>query len=52
MRLFWVPLVIVVLFAVDRAYMDGQNADQLMSLARWAGAFINQWVADMLRPLR
>jgi hypothetical protein len=39
MRLFWVPLVIVVLFAVDRAYMDGQNADQLMSLARWAGAF-------------
>jgi hypothetical protein len=28
------------------------DADQLMSLARWAGAFINQWVADMLRPLR
>jgi hypothetical protein len=52
MRLFWVPLVIVVLFAVDRAYMDGQNADQLMSLARWGGAFVNQWVADMLRPLR
>jgi hypothetical protein len=40
------------LFAVDRAYMDGQNADQVMSLARWAGAIINHNVDDLLRPLR
>jgi hypothetical protein len=52
MRLFWIPLVIVVLFAVDRAYMDGQNADQVMSLARRAGAIINHNVDDLLRPLR
>jgi hypothetical protein len=52
MRLFWIPLVIVLLFAVDRAYMDGQNADQVMSLARWVGAIINHNVDDLLRPLR
>jgi hypothetical protein len=52
MRVFWIPLVIVVLFAVDRAYMDGQNADQVASLTRSAGALINQGVDDLLRPLR
>jgi hypothetical protein len=52
MRLFWIPLMVVLLFAVDRAYMDGQNADQVMSLARWAGAIINHNVDDLLRPLR
>jgi hypothetical protein len=52
MRLFWIPLVIMLLFAIDRAYMDGQNADQVMSLARWAGAIINHNVDDLLRPLR
>jgi hypothetical protein len=34
MRWFLAALVIVVLFAVDRAYMDGQTAAQLTSLAR------------------
>jgi hypothetical protein len=52
MRWFLAALIIVVLFAVDRAYMDGQNADQVMSLARWAGAVINRNVDDLLRPLR
>jgi hypothetical protein len=52
MRLFWIPLLIVVLLAVDRAYMDGQNADQVMSLARRGGAIISHNVDDLLRPLR
>jgi hypothetical protein len=52
MRLFWVSLVIVILFAIDRAYMDGQNAEQVMSLARSAGGYITRGVDDLLRPLR
>jgi hypothetical protein len=52
MRWFLAALVIVVLFAVDRAYMDGQNAAQLTSLARWLGAIITHSVDDLLRPLR
>jgi hypothetical protein len=52
MRLFCIPLVIAFPFAVDRAYMDGQNADQLMSLARPIGAYIAHGVDDLLRPLR
>jgi hypothetical protein len=31
---------IVALFAIDRAYMDGQNADQVMSLLRWVGVHV------------
>jgi hypothetical protein len=52
MRLFWAALAIGVLFAVDRAYMDGQNAAHVVSLARWIGAFITHWADDLLRPLR
>jgi hypothetical protein len=52
MRMFWMPLVIVALFAVDRAYMDGENADQLMSLVRWVGVQVTDWTDDLLRPLR
>jgi hypothetical protein len=52
MRWFLAALMIVVLFAVDRAYMDGQGAQQVMSVARWAGATINHGVDDLLRPLR
>jgi hypothetical protein len=52
MRWFLVALIIVVLFAIDRAYMDGQGAQQVMSLARWAGAIINHGADDLLRPLR
>jgi hypothetical protein len=52
MRWFLAALIIVVLFAIDRAYMDGQNADQVMSLLRWIGAIITHHVDDLLRPLR
>jgi hypothetical protein len=47
MRMFWMPLVIVALFAVDRAYMDGENADQLMSLVRWVGVQVTDWTDDL-----
>jgi len=52
MRWFWAGLAIVVLIAVDRAYMDGQIAQAAMSLARWVGGFFTQWADDLLRPLR
>jgi hypothetical protein len=52
MRVFWMPLVIVALFAIDRAYMDGQNADQMVSLVHWIGAQVTNWTDDLLRPLR
>ena len=52
MRWFWAALAIVILFAVDRAYMDGQNADAVLSLVRWMGAHVTNWTDDLLRPLR
>jgi hypothetical protein len=52
MRLFWAALAIVVLFAVDRTYMDGQNAAMVVALARRLGALITNWADDLLRPLR
>jgi hypothetical protein len=52
MRLFWIPLVIMVLYVIDSAYLDGQNADQAMSLVRWIGTQVTNWTDDLLRPLR
>jgi hypothetical protein len=52
MRVFWISLVIVALFAIDRAYMDGQNADKVVSLVRWVGAHVTDWTGDLLQPLR
>jgi hypothetical protein len=52
MRWFWTALVIVVLFAIDRAYMDGQNADHVVSFVRWVGAQVTNWADDLVRPLR
>jgi hypothetical protein len=52
MRLFWAALAIVILFAIDRAYMDGQTAAAVMSLAHWVGDHIIHWTDDLLRPLR
>jgi hypothetical protein len=52
MRVFCIPLVIVALFAIDRAFMDGQNADHVMSLVRWVGVHVTDWTEDLLRPLR
>jgi hypothetical protein len=44
--------VIVTLFAVDRAYLDGQNVDQGMYLVRSVGMQVTNWTDDLLRPLR
>jgi hypothetical protein len=52
MRLFWAALAIVVLFALDRAYMGGQNAEHLWSLVQWIGTSIKYWAQDLLQPLR
>jgi hypothetical protein len=52
MRWFWIPLVIVVLFAIDRAYMNGQNADHVVSFVRWVGAQVSNWADVLVRPLR
>jgi hypothetical protein len=52
MRFVWVALVILLLCAIDRAYLDGQNTALLVSFARSAGMSINQQVDDLLRPLR
>jgi len=51
MRLFLAALVIVALLALDRAYLDGQNAAILMSFARQAGAMITDW-SDRLSLLQ
>jgi hypothetical protein len=51
MRLFWLPLVIVVFFGVD-AYKDGKNANHAMSLARWTGEYITRGVNDLFRSFR
>jgi succinate-acetate transporter protein len=52
MRLFWIALAIVALVAIDRAYLDGQNTDQVISLVHWAGMHVTNWTNDLLRPLR
>ena len=45
-------IIVFVLIALDRAYMDGQNAALLMSLARRAAAALNQWADDLMRLIR
>jgi hypothetical protein len=52
MRWFWAALVIVILVALDRAYMDGQNAAFLLSLAHRGARIINDWADDLMRSLR
>jgi len=52
MRWFAVAVIILVLIALDRAYMGGQNAALLMSLAQRAAAAINQWADDLMRLVR
>ena len=48
MRWFTATIIILVLIALDRAYMDGQNAALLMSLARRVAATLNQWADDLV----
>jgi hypothetical protein len=52
MRMLRAALILLALYAIDRMYLDGQNAAGAMSLARSAGTSINQQVAALLRPLR
>jgi hypothetical protein len=52
MRWFTAAVIILVLIALDRAYMDGQNAALLMSLAQRAGAIVSQWADDLVRLVR
>ena len=52
MRWFWTAAIILVLFALDRAYMDGQNAALMMSGARRAAHVINDWASELTRKIR
>jgi hypothetical protein len=42
----------VVLLAIDRAYLDGQIADAVLSLLQWVADSITRWSDDLLRSLR
>ena len=52
MRWFAAALVILVLVALDRAYMGGQNLDLLLSLARRVAAATNNWADDLINAVR
>ena len=52
MRWFAAALVILVLVALDRAYIGGQNLDLLLSLARRVAAAINNWADDLIGSVR
>jgi hypothetical protein len=52
MRWFWIVLIVLVLSAADRAYMDGQNAAFVVSGMRSLAAVFNRQVDDLLRYLR
>jgi len=52
MRWFVAALLVVALFLFDRAYLDGQNAEILLSLLRRGAATINAWAADLTRTVR
>jgi hypothetical protein len=45
-------LIILVFFALDRAYMDGQNAAFIMSLVRRGAAVISDWANHLVGSLR
>jgi len=44
--------MILVLYSLDRAYMDGENAVLVISAARSAGDAINRQVEDLVKYLR
>ena len=52
MRWFLAVLMIFLLIALDRAYMDGQNAALFMSVARRGATAINDWADDLVRATR
>jgi hypothetical protein len=52
MRWFFAVAMILAFFALDRAYMDGRNAELLLSTARRGAVVVNNWAADLTRSLR
>ncbi len=52
MRWFWAVLIVIVLSAADRAYMDGQNTAFVVSGMRSLATTLNRQVEDLLRHLR
>ena len=52
MRWFLAAVIVLGLFALDRAYMDGQNAAFIASLAQRGAAAINNWAGDLVRSIR
>jgi hypothetical protein len=52
MRWFAAALVVALVFAIDRAFFDGQSAAMLLSLLRRGATAFNQEVADLLRWMR
>jgi hypothetical protein len=47
----WI-IAIVVLLAVDHAFLDGQIADHVWSLVVSIGMALKYWAQDLLQPLR
>jgi hypothetical protein len=52
MRWFWIFLIVIMLSAADRAYMDGQNMAFVVSGMRSLAVTFNRQVEDVLRYLR
>jgi hypothetical protein len=52
MRWFLAIVIILALVALDRAYMDGQNAALIVSAARRVAAAISNWANDLTRSIR
>jgi len=45
-------MVLMLLFALDRAVLDGQSAAMLLALLRRGAVFFNQVVVDVVRSMR
>jgi hypothetical protein len=52
MRWFLAVVIILGLIALNRAYMDGQNAAFLTANARRAALVINDWASELTRKIR
>jgi len=52
MRWFAAVLVVMLLFALDRAVLDGQTAEMLVVLLHRGAAILSRWADDLLRFAR
>jgi hypothetical protein len=52
MRWFLAVVIVLALIALDRAYMNGQNAAFVMSGVRRAAHVINDWTSELTRKIR